>query len=195
MSDFVHRTETDTYAHGRPPGKSGPVDLELTRCQRVLGVSASARYLGAALVAEGRALRLFAQRLAKDGPNMDRAIRTSVADLVRSHHPRTVVIVVPSETADAATDAVHVLLVEACRTLGVAPTRVGIHDVGVAHGLDVESVIEIARYMAVHDPVVASYVAPRGHGPRSEAERYWEHAALAAAATLALRHESTPSSC
>jgi len=34
MSDFVHRTETDTYAHGRPPGKSGPVDLELTRCQR-----------------------------------------------------------------------------------------------------------------------------------------------------------------
>lgn len=195
MSDFVHRTEKDSYAHDRPLDKGGPADLGPAMSERVLGISASTRYLGAALVADGRVLRLFAQRLPKDRATADGAIRALIADLVRSHGCKTTVVVIEADTDESVPMPVHETVSRVCSALCVEIARMEPRAVANACGLDAESVIEIARHMAAHDPVVRSYLAPRGHGPRSEVERYWEHAAIAAAASLSLQRETTPPPC
>jgi hypothetical protein len=161
----------------------------------VLGLSASARFVGAALVADGRVLRLFCQRVAAERPLAVRAIRSSLADILRTSGVRTVVLVVAAASEAERPSAMTDALSEVLGAFPAALKRLSLGDVAHDLGLGTASVIEVARLIAARDPVVGAYFSPRDRGPRSEAERYWEHAAVAAAAALAIGEATDLAPC
>ncbi len=167
--------------------------------QVILGYCITPRYLGAAIAIDRRAALLPALRIRDRGETETegRRIRERIARDVSWHRPGIVVLDGASLASDhpvvarvrAALDAA--VMARGARIDGVARDRIA-----QTLGIDGTSFAAIRRALIERDPSLAHELvrAAVGRRPRTERERYWEPAMVAAAAALAASQPLAPMS-
>lgn len=165
----------------------------------VLGYCITPRFLGAAIAIDGRAALLPALRI-RDRAETDgevRRIRERVVSDVSLHAPSSIVMDGISLAAN------HPVVARVRSAIDLAVTARGARLDGISRdriaealGLADTCCAAIRRALIERDPSLAHELvrAAVGHRPRTERERYWEPAMVAAAAALAASRTLHPMS-
>lgn len=159
---------------------SNPLD-----CRPMIGFSATSRYLGCAVISGTQVVALHTLRVRSKRLTDAEETTCWAARFLESHCPSAVAFLDEGARGeggveDAQTESVH----RAAARCNLAPTEVCRAEIALALGLDATTTVAIRLELARRFPMVAAHVSQARR--RSESDRYWEPAILAAAAALAI---------
>lgn len=151
----------------------------------IIGFSLSSRYLGVAVVANGRSVLLRTLRLQKDGNNdfEKKRIGDAITALLKKNQPSFMVAV--GRLDDENMKTMHEAISDLVRASELALVNMTREQIAESFGLTEATNAAIRRHLSANDDVVAAHLVERPGLQRSELDRYWENAIVAAAAALA----------